>query len=179
MRKVLFLLGQLNDEDLEWLITTGERRDIAAGTVVIEEGKSIDALYILLDGTFAVTGKQFGSEEIRLGSGEVVGEISLLDSRPTTARVTAATHCVALAVPRDELVAKLGRNDGFSARFYHALAVFLAHRLRNTYKLLGYGAEQELDEDVDYEDELSAEVLDTVHMAGSRFDRALRRLLAE
>lgn len=179
MRKVLFLLGQLNDEDVEWLITTGERRTVPPGTVLIEAGGQIDALYLLLHGTLEVSGKQFGDGAIRLGCGEVVGEISLLDSRPTTATVTAADECIVLAIPRDELQRKLGEAGGFSARLYHALAVFLAHRLRNTYKLLGFGSDERLDEDVDYEDELSAEVLDTVHMAGSRFDRVLRRLLAE
>jgi len=179
MRKVLFLLGQLSDEDVDWLIDTGARQVIPAGTVLIEAGGKIDALYILLHGTLEVSGKQFGDGAIRLECGEVVGEISLLDSRPTTAKVTAANECIVLAIPRDELQEKLRQSDGFSGRFYHALAVFLAHRLRNTYKLLGFGAEESLDEDADYEDELSAEVLDTVHLAGTRFDRVLRQLLAE
>lgn len=179
MRKVLFLLGQLNDNDIEWLITTGQRQTVSPGTVLIEAGGQIDALYILLQGTLEVSGTQFKGGIIRLESGEVVGEISLLDSRPTTATVTAAGECIVLAIPRDELQNKLSSADGFSARFYHALAVFLAHRLRNTYKLLGFGADESLDEDVDYEDELSAEILDSVHLAGSRFDRVLRQLLAE
>ena len=59
------------------------------------------------------------------------------------------------------------------------MAVFLAHRLRNTYQRLGYGKDQPIDEQEQYEDELSPEILDSVHLAGSRFDRVLQRLLAD
>jgi hypothetical protein len=34
-------------------------------------------------------------------------------------------------------------------------------------------------EDEEYQDELGAEVLDSLHLAGHRFDRVLQRLLAD
>ena len=74
---------------------------------------------------------------------------------------------------------KLSTDTGFAARFYHSLAIFLAHRLRTTYQRLGYGKEQSIDEGVEYEDELSPELLDTVHMSRRRFDGALKRLLSD
>jgi bacteriocin-type transport-associated protein len=177
MRKVLFLLGQLSDADVEWLIDHGTKQRVAAGTVLIEQGRGIDALSILLHGTLAVSGTQLGDKPVRLNSGEIVGEVSLLDSRPPTATVTAVTDCVVLAISRDELLAKLDADVSFAARFYRALAMFLAHRLRNVYQRLGYGKGQPMDDGVEYQDELSAELLDSVHMAGSRFDRVLQRLL--
>ena len=89
MRKVLYLLGHLSDSDLEWMITRGSKRRVPAGTVLIQEGHGIDTLYVLLDGALEVTGPQIGDKPLRLKSGEVVGEVSLLDSRPPTATVTA------------------------------------------------------------------------------------------
>ena len=82
MRKVLFLLGQMSDEDVEWLIENGTRRNVPAGTELIVQGGAIENLYILLQGTLEVSGTQMGDTPIRLESGEVVGEVSLLDSRP-------------------------------------------------------------------------------------------------
>jgi len=103
----------------------------------------------------------------------------LLISRPPTATATAKVDSLVLAIGHDELLERLGEDAGFAARFYLALAIFLAHRLRNTYQRLGYGKDEPLDEEAEYEDELSPELLSTVHLAGSRFDRALRQLLTQ
>lgn len=179
MRKILFLLGELSDSDVEWLIDNGTKRQLRAGTTLIERGSNIGMMFILLDGTLEVSGIQLGDKPILLYSGEVVGEISLLDSRPPTTDVSAATDAVVLALPQDILLEKLDEDVAFAARFYRALAVFLAYRLRNTYQRLGYGKDEPMDEDEQYEDELSPELLDSVHLAGSRFDRVLQRLLAD
>jgi CRP/FNR family cyclic AMP-dependent transcriptional regulator len=176
MRKVLFLLGQLSDSDVEWLIENGSKQHVPAGATLIERGGAIDKVYVLLHGTLEV---QLGDKPILLYSGEVVGEISLLDSRPPTTDVSAATDCIVLALPRDRILAKLDEDVPFASRFYHALAVFLAYRMRNTYQRLGYGKGLPMDEQEQYEDELSPEILDNVHLAGARFDRVLQRLLAE
>ncbi|OHB67470.1 MAG: hypothetical protein A2V70_15905 [Planctomycetes bacterium RBG_13_63_9] len=179
MRKVLFLLSQLSDSDLEWMITYGDKRHLPEGTTLIEEGGSIDSLFILLDGVLEISASQLGDKPFRLGCGEVVGEVSLLDSRPPTATVTAKVDSIVLAISHHELARRLNEDAGFAGRFYHSLAVFLAHRLRNTYQGLGYGKDQPMDEETQYEDELSPELLGSVHLAGSRFDRALRRLLSQ
>jgi CRP-like cAMP-binding protein len=148
--------------------------------VLIRAGPPIDALYQLLQGardvSYAETG---GSKIIRLGAGEVVGEMSFLDERPPSATVTVAEPSVLLAIPRAALAARLERQPEFAARFYRALALFLSHRLRDTVRRLGYGKGQPLREDVEYEDELAMHLLDQVHLAGSRFDQVRQRLLAE
>lgn len=177
MRKILYLLERLTDSDLEWLIACGSKQIVPAGTVLIEQGRNIDTLYILLDGILELSGVDLGDKPIRLRSGDVVGEISLLDARPPTATVTATEESILLAVPRSELMDKLEEDVEFAARFYRSLAVFLAQRLRNTYQRLGYGKDEPLDEDVEYEDELSPEMLDSVHITATRFDRVLQRLL--
>ena len=177
MRKVLFLLGQMSDEDVEWLIDNGTRRNVPAGTELITQGGQIENLYLLLQGTLEVSGTQMGDSAIRLESGEVVGEVSLLDSRPPTANVTARTDCVVLEFTHQELREKLATDESFAARFYQALAVFLAYRLRNTYQRMGFGKDQNLD-DQEFEGELSPEVLDSLHLAAKRFDRVLSRLLS-
>ena len=177
MKKVLFLLGQLRDFDIEWMIASGSRRQVRPGEVLIQEGQPVDALFLILDGSLEVSGTGVGAGSVSLGSGEVVGEMSFVDSRPPVATVKAAVNSIVLAIPREALAARLADDVEFAARFYRSLAIFLAHRLRNTAKRLGYGKEQPLEQDTDYEDELSSEVLDSISKAGRQFDLVLQRLL--
>ena len=176
MRKVLYILGELSDSDIEWLIATGRKEQLEAGAVLIYQDKPIDAVYIVLDGSLSVgTGR--GDREIaRLGAGEMVGEMSFIDARPPSATVTALEKSVVLAVPRQLLVSKLEQDAGFAARFYRALAIFLSNRLRGMVSQYGYGTEQQVATDL--ADELDANILDNVYLAGSRFDHLLKRLLA-
>jgi bacteriocin-type transport-associated protein len=182
MKKILYILGELADTDVEWLIAHGTKQQVAPGTVLIREGQPIDMLYVLLDGTLEVAfGNQASRQPVRLGCGEVVGEMSFVDSRPPSATVTAAgAHAaVVLAVPRARLARKLQTDSAFAARFYRAIAVLLSERLRSTVSRLVYGRDTPLNEDVEYEAELGPDVLDKVHRAGARFDRVLQRLLGE
>ena len=176
MRKVLFILGQLSDDDVEWLGRVGVRQRLAKGDVLVEQARRIDAMYIVLDGRLSVSLARRG-EIARLGSGEIVGEMSLIDSRPPTATVTALEDAILLAVPQAALEAKVAADPAFAARFYRALATFLSDRMRGTLLRLGYGDGQQLDEDVEQEGELDDNVLDNVSLAGARFDRMLKRLL--
>src|SRR6476661_4989341 len=99
MRKVLFILGQLNDSDVEWLATVGERQKIAPGTELIREGTDIDVIYIILDGQLSVwSGGRVRIDSV--GSGEILGEMSLVDSSKTSASVRCDTPSVVLAIPK-------------------------------------------------------------------------------
>jgi CRP/FNR family transcriptional regulator, cyclic AMP receptor protein len=178
VRKILFLLGQLSDLDVEWLTAKGIKQRVPTGTVLINEGVAVSALYIVLDGALVVSFRSLDQQhQVRLGCGEVVGEMSLIDARPPSATVTVAQDAVVLAIPRTELSRKLDSDAAFAARFYRAIAMFLSHRLRATTQRLGYGKGQPLQEDAEYEDELDPSALDSVHLAGARFDRVLQRLL--
>jgi bacteriocin-type transport-associated protein len=180
MRKVLYILGELSDDDIEWMIAKGETQHLAAGTTLIHEGRPVDALYIVLDGAVTVLAQALGGKEIaRLGVGELVGEMSLVDARPPSATVRTLEKAIAFVIPRHELVNKLAEDPGFAARFYKAIAIFLSDRLRGTVSRLGYSSGRPLADDVEYADELDPSVLDTVYLAGTRFDRMLKRLIAD
>ena len=175
MRKALFFLGILNDSDLDWMISHGTKREVAAGSVLVHEGKPVDSMFIVLDGRLAVSSSKAGGKEIaRLMCGEVVGEMSFLDSRPPSASVSATEKCFVLAIPTQRLSEKLENDTGFAARFYHALGVFLSDRLRSTVSMLGYG--RMTPDDQDAIDELDPAALDKVSLAGARFDWLQRRL---
>jgi CRP/FNR family cyclic AMP-dependent transcriptional regulator len=139
MKKALYILGELSDHDVEWIIENGYRENFSSGSILIEKGRSIDALYIMLEGEATVALESKGVELARLGPGEIIGEISFVDERLPSATVTAISSGSVLVIPRPVLRAKLLEDEGFASRFYRALAIFLAHRLRRT-SLLGYTA---------------------------------------
>jgi bacteriocin-type transport-associated protein len=174
---MLYILSELADEDLDWIVQNGTQEVHAAGSVLIREGEPIEVIYVLLDGQLSVTLQALGGKEVaRLRTGEVLGELSFLDSRPPSASVGAVEQVTVLSIPRDRLTARLEADPPFAARFYRALGIFLASRLRKTQQRLGYGGDRILDDDVQHEDELDPEVLDHVALAGARFDWMLKRL---
>ena len=178
MRKALYILGQLNDADVNWLAEHGARRLLSDGEIIVHEGRAADALFITLSGQFRVSLRD-GQEVARLGTGEVIGEIAFVDSAPPSATVTATGSAAVLALSKTLLQEHLTSDAAFAARFYRALAIFLADRLRTTTRRLGYGRTGDLAHEAVLEDELDVGVLDTLSQAGDRFTRLLQRLAAE
>jgi len=108
MRKVLFLFGQLNDDDVEWMLTAGLRRPVPRGAVLIQQGVPVDALFILLDGRLAVLLGPREREIARLNTGEIVGEMSFVDARPPSATVRSLEDSTVFALPKAVLTDNAG-----------------------------------------------------------------------
>ena len=172
MRKVLLIFSELTDGDVDWLAQAGDRIHVDAGTKLIPHGSRIDSIFFVLDGSLAIL-TAAGTRIALLGSGEIVGEMTLVDPAPTAVSVEAASDATLLKIPDEKVRAKLASDLGFASRFYYALCVFLAERMRHTTRRLGYGVATE---DDDARDELNEDLLDNVHLAGARFDRMLKRL---
>jgi len=172
MRKVLYLMGILDDGDVQWLAKFGTTRFVPSGTILIYEGKTIEHIYLVLEGKLSVSVRSMGDREIAaLLAGEIVGEMSFVDARPPSASVIAVRDSYLLVVPRDVLTNKLNTDDAFAARFYRAVAVLLADRLRKTTSHLGYGKWTE-----DDTDELNDALMDSASLGATRFDRLLKQL---
>src|SRR5579883_1702615 len=166
MRKVLFLLGQLSDEDVEWIGRVGERRRLKPGDALIREGHQVDWLYVILEGRASVSVDGIG-EVASLGVGEVVGEMSFIDTLPPSATVTAAMPGRVLAVDKRTLARRLAEDPLFASRFYRSLAILLSDRLRaaTRFKATPPGTLR-LDGDEALDRELDGNVLDTLSQAG-------------
>ena len=201
MRKVLFLFGQLDDDDVEWLIDHGTTRQLASGDLLIRQGVPADAVFILLEGRLSVHLDRLAGREIaRLNAGEIVGEMSFLDARPPSATVRAFEESTVYAIARPVLAARLAADTGFAARFYRALAIFLATTVRERHRGLVTGVEGTTapggpggggggggaggaggagggDDDEEEDGELDANVLDNISLAGDRFSRMVKRLI--
>ena len=179
MRKVLFLLGQLTDEDVEWIGRVGQRLRVSAGEALISEGQHVPLLYILLSGRAEVAVSGVG-KVASMEVGDVFGEMSFVDAMPPSATVRTETPSVVLAVEKTELSRHIEEDPTFGCRFYRALAIFLSDRLRAATHHPQRSAESgrlSLHGDEALDGELDSNVLDTVSQAGARFDRLMMRLL--
>lgn len=173
MRKVLYILGQLSDTDVAWLTRAGKRSRHPKGAELIRFGSPIDQLFIILDGEVTIRTNK-GFELARVGSGEILGEMSFVDARPPSASAIVSEDAYVLAIDKAAMLAKLDSDPPFASRFYRAIAIFLSERLRGTVGRMGYGDDADAEED---EDELDTNVLDNVHLAGARFERLLKSLM--
>ncbi len=173
VRKVLFILGQLADVDVEWMARVGQKRTFETGQAIITQGQALDALFFVLDGECEVH-LPSGKVLARLGSGEILGELSFVDAAPPSASVRAVARTRVLAVPKKKIEERLRQDTAFAARFYKAIAIFLSDRLRAMVAAAG-GGPQASDGGLQ-PDELDPSVLDHLHQAGARFDAMLRKL---
>lgn len=178
MRKVLFMFGVLNDSDIEWMVRSGQRRTIRGGETVIQEGVPIESIILVLQGRMGVEIDRAG-EIAQIEEGDVIGEMSMVDSAPPSATVVAKIDAVALFLDKTILQQKLAGDAHFASRFYRALAILLSDRLRATERRMAYGQGADLaDENARLKDELDPDVLDHLAIAGERFDRLRKQVEA-
>ena len=177
MRKALRIFGELTEQDIELLVGLGHDEEVTEGHALIREGEQAASIYVVLHGSLSDTkGRAEVVELARLYAGEIVGEMSFLDARPPGATVVARERTKLLAIPRPALQALLATNEGFAARFYRALGVLLATRLRSNGSRLAFGDADFLEEQSASEDDLELDDLAVVSRGRTRFDAILHHL---
>ena len=170
MKRVLFVLGQLSDLDIDWMIQNGSKQDLKSGDWLIRQGREIENLYIVLEGSFTVLNEQRPDVEIAtVGPGEVLGEMSFIDARPPEASILAMEYSSVFYIPKRLVKKKMEKDPGFASRFYLAMSMFLSSRLRTTMSSLGFGVSQEDADEIDFN------VLQQVGQAGARFSQILHK----
>jgi CRP/FNR family transcriptional regulator, cyclic AMP receptor protein len=174
MRNVLVALGALSDSDIDWILEVGSKLKVTNGESLVRMGQPIDALYLLLEGQFGVTVNQ--QIVAQLSAGDIVGEMSMVDSQMPSADVTALQDSLVLSIPRSKLKRHLSTDLGFAARFYRMVSLFLSSRLRVLNAQVAGGTSSSLDAEVYDADEIAPDVLEDLALAASRFEWILNRL---
>lgn len=172
MHKLLYIFGLLTDLDIHWIARAGARRRLKDGDSLIERGKPLESVFLVLEGELVVSTKHAGAIA-RRGAGEIVGEMSLVDSAPASATVVADGESLILSLSKNMLQQKLAADLGFGFRFYKGLAIVLADRLREMQEQAlshGHYLTAELKGEID------GVIVRQFSSAGERFDRMLRVL---
>ena len=125
------LFEGLEDGQMERIALLFEERSWKAGEVIIEEGKAGERLFIIVDGVVMITTK-LGGEMAILKAVTTVGEVSLVDDRPTTANVIAQTDVRAIALSKTDFNTFLNKNREIGYIIMRNIARLLCIRFRRT-----------------------------------------------
>ena len=103
-KEILLFFAELNDSDIDWMISAGSVKTIPINTILLQLGRPIEALYLLLDGKLTMSvsennanpltrafshweGSQTKEREFALISkGDIVGETAFLGASPPSFR---------------------------------------------------------------------------------------------
>lgn len=131
LKQLPFFAG-LPDDLLGQIVATGRSRTMSAGEIVFRKGDPPDGLYVLLEGKVRVflTDEQ-GKHDVELtslSSGNLFGEMALLDGELRSANVACVEPSQCLLLSRDEFLGLLKSSSGLLER----LLADLSRRVRGT-----------------------------------------------
>jgi CRP/FNR family cyclic AMP-dependent transcriptional regulator len=106
-------LDSLSDKDLKKVISKGKPVHIPAGWSLMWEGAAADKAYLIVDGHVSV---RQGPDEIAvLGSGDLIGEMSIVNQKLRSASVVTTTDVEALHYDRNRLQQLMDEVPAFGA----------------------------------------------------------------
>src|SRR6185312_7583231 len=104
MRTILFttrLSHYLNEPELEILLKYSEVITFANSEIILKQGHETKGLYIILQGTALITAKILGegiTKLASLGHGNFMGELSILDKKPSSTSIIATSEVTCLFI---------------------------------------------------------------------------------
>jgi CRP-like cAMP-binding protein len=119
------LLAGLEDKVRRRLAEIGKRRTYQADEVIVKEGTTGTALYIVLSGRARV--ERGGTAIAQLGSGDFFGELALIEEHPRTATVVASEETDCLLFPAWEFTALLEEHPEVAVPIMREL-IYRTHR---------------------------------------------------
>lgn len=134
--KAIPIFGELALEDMKDLYRLSEEAQYSAGSTIIEQGTQGQGLFVIVDGAVQVFKIEAGRSKplASLSAGSYVGELSLIDDAPTSARVVAAGPVRALFISRARFQQYLYTHEAAELRIYALFTRTLAERLRRANK---------------------------------------------
>lgn len=98
---------------------------VPAGQLVFAHGESADSVYLVVEGTLAISRDQVGRPMqllARVGAGELLGELCLFDEDKRTGSARASTACRLLRIDREALLELLRLEPGVALRIQNTAA---------------------------------------------------------
>jgi CRP-like cAMP-binding protein len=119
------LFSSCSSKDLERIAKAGDRVTMSKGETMIKQGEPGKEAFIILSGKATV--KRGGKKVATLGTGSVVGELSLLDHGPRTATVVCDSECQLLVIGRGNFLRLTDKVPALT----HKLLASLSLRIRD------------------------------------------------
>lgn len=132
------LFDRLSPRLKHTLVTAAATRRVAAGERLLVTGELNESLFVVLEGAVDVVLPGLDLPHVRLGPGECVGELSILDGQPVSADVVAAEPTVLLQLDQIQVWSLIDA----SATFARNLLRVLARRVRNDHAVLAESSDE-------------------------------------
>jgi CRP/FNR family cyclic AMP-dependent transcriptional regulator len=113
MLKTIPLFSCLNDSELTAIEKVAVKKTFPKNTILLSEGDSTDALYVICEGKVKVTIDDNEGKELILsilGAGEYFGEMALLDDEPRSASVTTKETTQLLIISKNDFMGFFSSN---------------------------------------------------------------------
>jgi CRP/FNR family cyclic AMP-dependent transcriptional regulator len=127
------IFSQLPEAERESLLETGKVQRVEAGKLVFRSGDPATQVFCVLTGSVTVETADSRAVLNRLGSGEMFGEIGVIEDCCRTASVRAAEVCALLAIDQADFLGLLVSHPGIGVR----LVASLARRLNHLTEIVG------------------------------------------
>jgi len=114
------ILRAVLPEERPVLIERFVTRSFEPGDVLIEQGETAAGLHLIASGEVFVAREESGETLMiaSLGPGDIVGEVSLVLRKPSTARVTANHATLTLHLPREDFLELIREHPAILAKLY-------------------------------------------------------------
>jgi len=142
------LFEHLSDEDRARLAEFIDLRKLAPGEILFKAGEPGESLYVVKSGEIELFIKDTAGQKILLataGTGEVFGELALLDRGPRTATALALDDTELLELDRDDLLLLFQKSPNAALRLLAAMS----HMTRKADELLRTRVSRNANEEVE------------------------------
>ena len=124
-------LEYFSEKDLKGILEMSKLRQYEPGEVIMKEGGFDSCIFFLMSGKLKVV-KNDESLSILKRTGDVFGEMALLEDLPRSATTIAHTSVITLEINRDDFLNYIHKNSGNGVKILLKLSRILSSRLRET-----------------------------------------------
>jgi CRP-like cAMP-binding protein len=115
------LFETCSKKELNQIASKTVEMDRPAGSILTRAGRDGGLMFVILDGQAEV--EKDGTVLGRLGPGDVIGELSLIDGRPRSANVRAVTDLKVLELAQDDFKSLVDTSPQFVQSLLRALSL--------------------------------------------------------
>ena len=113
------LFSDLETELLALIASIAKQVDVAAGHVLVEHDRVLDALYVVLEGRIEM--QRGGRTLFTVGPDETIGNWALFDRQPSVVRAVAAEQAWLLRIDREDFYDLLADHSEMTRELFFAL----------------------------------------------------------
>ncbi len=126
--KRISLFRSINLESIQGIFDLCKVHTVKAGEIIFRPGQSNWTVYFIMQGRLRIHLNTLDSDPVTvLGTGESVGEMSVIDQQPTTAFVVADEDCQLVAMDEDILWSLVHSSHAIACNLLYTLTKRLRH----------------------------------------------------